>query len=75
MHKSSYKQEMQMFFIQPLKKIIILKLKVISSFKEVEHEIIYGISLIFKETKRLRKHVLKLIKNIMKSKVFKIELC
>ena len=29
--------------------------------------------LFLKMTKRLRKHVLKLIKNIMKSKVFKIE--
>ena len=31
------------------------KLKVISSFKEVEHEIIYGISLIFKDDKTTKK--------------------
>ena len=36
------------------------KLKVISSFKDVEHEIIYGISLVFKDDKITKKACLEI---------------
>ena len=44
-----------MFFYTTLKEDYNPKLKFISSFKEVEHEIIYGISLIFKDDKTTKK--------------------